>query len=95
MNDEQILDVIKSVCGFDGAGVERFRAEALIIGRAVEQASRRAALEEAITAAEFVASRYNSHTPHPAEHPHVQGMRDGTFESLKAIRALAKETNNG
>jgi len=48
MNDEQILDVIKSVCGFDGAGVERFRAEALIIGRAVEQASRRAALEEAV-----------------------------------------------
>jgi hypothetical protein len=47
MSDEQLIDVIASVCGFDRAGVERWRTEALIIGRAVEQASRRAALEEA------------------------------------------------
>lgn len=46
MTDEQILDVIKFVCGFDSEGVERWRTEALIIGRAVEQASRRAAFEE-------------------------------------------------
>jgi hypothetical protein len=47
MSDEQLIDVIASVCGFDRAGVERWRTEALIVGRAVEQASRRSALEEA------------------------------------------------
>jgi hypothetical protein len=46
VTDEQLIDVIASVCDFDRAGVERWRTEALIIGRAVEQASRRAALEE-------------------------------------------------
>lgn len=47
MTDDQILDAIKTVCGFDGSEVERWRAEALMIGRAVEQAARREVLEHA------------------------------------------------
>ncbi|WP_244807945.1 hypothetical protein [Caballeronia zhejiangensis] len=43
MTDEEMLTVIAAVCDFDRAGVERWRREALIIGRAVE----RAALERA------------------------------------------------
>lgn len=38
LSDEQILDAIKSACDFDSAGVERWRTEALIIGRSVEKA---------------------------------------------------------
>ena len=43
MTDDEMLTVIAAVCDFDRAGVERWRREALIIGRAVE----RAALERA------------------------------------------------
>jgi hypothetical protein len=55
LSDEQILDAIKGVVGFEKSQVEKWRTEALIIGRAVESASlaasegcyRNAALEEA------------------------------------------------
>jgi hypothetical protein len=46
MSDEQLIDVIAAVCGFDREGVERWHTEALIIGRAVQRASRRSALME-------------------------------------------------
>ncbi|OUL79906.1 hypothetical protein [Paraburkholderia hospita] len=36
LTDEQMLDAIKAVCGFDSEGVERWRTEALIIARAIE-----------------------------------------------------------
>lgn len=38
LTDEQMLDAIKAVCGFDSEGVERWRTEALIIARAIERA---------------------------------------------------------
>ena len=39
LTDEEILSTIASVCDFDRAGVERWRTEALIIGRAVALAA--------------------------------------------------------
>jgi methanogenic corrinoid protein MtbC1 len=47
LTDQQILDAIQTVCGFDWSEAQRWRAEALMIGRAVAQASRRAAIEQA------------------------------------------------
>jgi hypothetical protein len=79
MTDEQILNVIKSVCGFDSVGVERWRTEALIIGRAIEQASRRAALEE--VAAQWDGCIY-------------RGIGED-IDIGSSIRNIAKETNNG
>jgi len=59
---------------------------------AVWQASRRTALEEALVAVEFIASRYNRHK---ASHPHVLGMQQGTSECFDAIRALAASDSDG
>jgi hypothetical protein len=48
VTDDEILDAVAAVCNFDRAEVDRWRREALIIGRAVE----RAALERVLTALE-------------------------------------------
>ena len=91
MSDDELMALIISV---DPQAV-RIPPGIKAIADRIEDASRRAALEEARQAAEFVASRYSRHTPHPAEHPHVQGVREGTLESLDAIRALANGDKNG
>jgi len=38
LTDEEMLDAIAAVCSFDRAGVDRWKTEALLIGRAIEQA---------------------------------------------------------
>ncbi|MDR5742471.1 hypothetical protein QCE73_04790 [Caballeronia sp. LZ029] len=39
LNDEEIMSAIVAACDFDRAGVERWRTEALTIGRAVVSAA--------------------------------------------------------
>lgn len=41
MTDDELLTVIAGACDFDRAGVEKWRTEALIIGRAILQAATR------------------------------------------------------
>jgi hypothetical protein len=97
MSDEEILEAVAAVCNFDRAEVDRWRTEALIIGRAVE----RAALERASQRCDEIEKEYWSMFKHAdADSPfrgnqYVSGQSDGAGECANAIRALMQDAQSG
>ncbi|VXB23447.1 hypothetical protein BURKHO8Y_110233 [Burkholderia sp. 8Y] len=93
MTDEEILTTIAAVCDFDRAGVERWRREALIIGRAVERAvlDRAAAVCDGVSVDRW--NLYKGRAPYSGSEDgrasdYVQGESDGAEKCAEAIRAL-------
>ena len=89
MTDDQMMEAIKSVCKFNGEAAEKWRPEALAIGRAVEKAVilHAAPVKAAYVDWETVERMRNAEDIDSEEAGMIGAMMDAQADEIRQLRA--------